>query len=134
MRHSYCSDGGAERGSASWSGIRSDVLVISNSRRLNLGVRRTILYSLDVCRCVLVREIVLYRVDLTISLFRMFLGICGNLNKIMCYVMLCYAKIAKTKWESTEGKQKKLHAVTSSARALGQNGMDDFESFDKDRK
>lgn len=72
----HCSDGGAERGSASWSGIRSDVLVISNSRRLNLGVRRTILYSLDVCRCVLVREIVLYRVDLTISLFRMFLGIC----------------------------------------------------------
>ena len=48
--------------------------------------------------------------------------------------MLCYAKIAKTKWECTEGKQKKLHAVTSSARALGQNGMDNFESFDKDRK
>lgn len=44
--------------------------------------------------------------------------------------MLCYAKIAKTKWESTEG----FTPSPSSARALGQNGMDDFESFDKDQK
>ena len=44
----------------------------------------------------LVREIALYRVNLTISLFRQdvfFVFCCSLLNKMLCYVMLCYVML-----------------------------------------